>query len=222
MWGAFALTIGLLCLLVGWSLEIIGGGRGALFIKGISFLLTCSGLTLLLAGKTFLAKIIFPLLYLIFMIPLPDGIFGLVTLPLQSYATTVTMSALQLFNIPALREGNLIHLPFLTLGVTEACSGIRSLFTLLAGATVLSHLTVQRWWQHFILISSVIPIAIVTNTFRVTGTGLLAYFFGEGMAQGFFHGFSGWIILIIASFLLCMELLLLIRLSSNIKQEVIS
>jgi exosortase len=124
------------------------------------------------------------------------------------------MSALQLFNIPALREGNLIHLPSLTLGVTEACSGIRSLFTLLAGATVLSYLTVRYWWQHLILISSVIPIAIVTNAFRVTSTGLLAYFFGEGMAQGFFHGFSGWVILIMASVLLCMEIILLIKLSN--------
>lgn len=222
VWGAFVLAGALFSLLVGQSIEITGGERGALFLKGISLILACAGITLFLAGTTFLTQFTFPLIYLIFMIPLPDGLFTLVTLPLQSYATAVTTSALQLFNIPALREGNLIHLPSLTLGVTEACSGIRSLFTLLAGATVLSYLTVQYWWQHLILIGSVIPIAIATNAFRVTGTGLLAYFFGERVAQGFFHGFSGWVILIMAATLLCAEILLLVRLSSNTEQEVAS
>jgi exosortase len=198
---------------------MIGGERGALFLNGFSLIIVCSGMLLVLIGKEVVSKMVFPLVYFLFMLPLPDGIFAMVTTPLQSYTASITTTSLQLFNIPALREGNLIHLPSLTLGVTEACSGIRSLLTLLAGAAVLGHMTVRHWWQHLILIGSVIPIAIVTNAFRVTGTGLLAHYFGEHAAQGFFHGFSGWAILIMASFLICTEVFLLIRLPDDFEQE---
>jgi exosortase len=112
-------------------------------------------------------------------------------------------------NVPALREGNLIHLSSVTLGIVEACSGIRSLMTLLAGAVALSGLTLTTWWQRLILISSVVPIAILTNVGRVTGTGLLTHFWGAAVAQGFFHGFSGWGVLIVAALLLCAEIFLL-------------
>jgi exosortase len=222
VWGLLMLLGGLLLLFAGKATEIAGGERGALFLKGLSLIIAFSGILLLLGGKDVLARFIFPLSYLVFMIPLPDALFSMVTIPLQSYATSVTTVALQWCSIPALQEGNLIHLPSLSLGVTEACSGIRSLLTLLAGATVLSHLAVHYWWQHLILIGSVIPITIVTNAFRVTGTGLLAYFFGEQAAQGFFHGFSGWTILIIASFLMCAEILLLVRLPTDFAQETTS
>ena len=221
-WGIILLLGGLLLLLAGKGTEMIGGERGALFLKGFSLIIVWSGMLLLLIGKRVVCEMVFPLVYFLFMIPLPDGIFAMVTTPLQSYVTSITTTALQLFSIPALREGNLIHLPSLTLGVTEACSGIRSLLTLLAGAAVLSYTTVRHWWQHLILFGSVIPIAIVTNAFRVTGTGLLAYYFGAHAAQGFFHGFSGWAILIVASFLMCAEILLLIRLPDDFEQEITS
>jgi exosortase len=149
------------------------------------------------------------------MIPLPDRFFTMITFPLQLYATSVTTTALHALNIPALREGNLISIPSITLGITEACSGIRSLLTLLAGGIVLSYVTQKHWWQRLILVGSVIPIAIVTNAFRVIGTGLLAHFFGTEVAQGFFHGFSGWVLLIMASLLLCTEVLLLAKLSED-------
>jgi exosortase len=140
------------------------------------------------------------------MLPLPESIFITITLPLQSYATMVTTSALQLVSIPILREGHLIYLPSVTLGVTEACSGIRSLFTLLAGAVALSYFTLTLWWQRVLLVASVIPIAVLTNAFRVSGTGLLAHFWGAEVAQGFFHSFSGLALLIVASCILCAEI----------------
>jgi exosortase len=222
LWGVLLLLSGLLILLAGKGIEMAGGERGALFLKGFSLIIVCSGILLLLTGKDVVSEVVFPLVYFLFMIPLPDGIVAMVTIPLQSYATSITTTALQLFSIPALREGNLIYLPSLTLGVTEACSGIRSLLTLLAGATALSHMTVRHWWQHLILMISVIPIAIVTNAFRVTGTGLVAYYLGERAAQGFFHGFSGWVILIMASFLMCAEILLLVRIPADFEQEATS
>jgi exosortase len=209
-WGGLVLALGLFLLVVGKAVERTGGDQGALFIQGLSLILVCVGAVFLLLGKDVLAVLVFPIAYLIFMIPLPGSVFTMVTLPLQSYAASVTTATLQLVNIPALREGNLIYLPSVTLGVTEACSGIRSLLTLLAGAVALSYFACERWWQGLLLVGSVVPIAILTNVLRVTGTGLLAHFLGKEVAQSFFHGFSGWALLVMASFLLCAELLLLL------------
>lgn len=217
-WGIPVLVGALLFLLAGKGIELAGGERGALFLKGISLIIACAAILLLVIGKAILSKMVFPLAYLLFMLPLPDGPFAMLTVPLQNYATSVTTTVLQLLHVPALREGNLIYLPMITLNVTEACSGIRSMLTLLAAATVLSYLTVHYWWQHVILIGSVLPIAVITNAFRVTGTGVLAYFVGKEAAQGFFHGFSGWALLIMASVLLCAEILFLMKLPADFEQ----
>jgi exosortase len=219
VWGVLVVSAGLLLLLVGRAVELVASGQGALFVKGLSLILTCAGMVLWLLGKDGLAILAFPIAYLIFMIPLPGSVFTAVTVPLQSYATRVTTSTLQLVSIPALSEGNLIYLPSVTLGVTEACSGIRSLLTLLAGSVALGHFTLTLWWQRVLLIGSVLPIAVLTNAFRVTGTGFLAHFWGAELAQGFFHGFSGWALLIMASCLLCAEILLLAKLPGEVAQK---
>jgi exosortase len=219
-WGWLPLLAGLLLFIVGVAVEMVGGGRGGLFTMGWSFILTLTGLVLLLLGRDFCKQMAIPLAYLAFMIPLPFSVFSVVTVPLQAYATSATTSALHLFGIPALREGTLIHLPAMTLGVVEACSGIRSLLTLLAAAVALGFFTHKLLrWQRLLLVGSAVPVAIVTNTFRITGTGVLAYFFGEGVAQGFFHGFSGWGIFFVAAVLLCAEVFALTKLTGNTAQE---
>jgi exosortase len=218
-WGAVVVSLGLCLLVIGRALEILGGGQGMLFVKGFSLLLTCAGAVLWLLGKDSLTRLAFPLAYSVFMLPLPEGVFSAVTLPLQGYATRVTTAALQVVSIPTLREGNLIYLPAVTLGVTEACSGIRSLLTLLAGAVALGYFMLQLWWQRLLLVGSVVPIAIITNALRVTGTGLLAHFWGAEVAQGFFHGFSGFALLLVASCLLCAEVLFLATLPEDVPQK---
>ncbi|MCA1603728.1 MAG: archaeosortase/exosortase family protein, partial [Acidobacteria bacterium] len=109
------------------------------------------------------------------------------------------------------------------LEVVEACSGIRSLMTLVTLAAVYAYFTYPKgadsensggqrertgrlrrfgFWRSGILIASAIPIAITTNALRVSGTGVLARYYGTGVADGFFHTFSGWVIYIAASLLL--------------------
>ena len=216
-WGGLILTIGLLLRICGEFVETVGAGAGGLFVKGLSLILVLEGLVLFLLGKRDFWRLGLPIAYLFFMVPLPAGILAMLTLPLQNYATAVTTSVLQLLDIPALREGNLITLPSMTLGVVEACSGIRSLFTMLALAVamVLLFTPDQRWWQQLLLVGSAVPIAVATNAFRVTSTGLLAHFVGGEMAQGFYHDFSGWLVFVVAFLLLCGETLLLSRLFSD-------
>jgi exosortase len=218
-WGVVILSVSLLFLLIGKAMEILGNGQGALFVRGLSLILTCAGTVVWLLGKGSLTILAFPLAYSMFMLPIPEGVFNAVTLPLQSYATRVTTAALPLLSVPTLREGNLIYLPSVTLGVTEACSGIRSLLTLLAGAVALGYFTLTPWWQRVLLVSSVIPIAVLTNALRVIGTGLLAHFWGAVVAQGFFHSFSGLALLITASGLLCVEVLFLATLPEEAQQK---
>jgi exosortase len=208
-WGGLLLLLGLCTLVGGQALLMVGGAHGALFLQGISLILVLVGLVLLLAGRGVFRTLAFPLGYLVLMFPLPEGIMMLVILPLQSYATQVTSAALHFLAIPALREGNLIMLPAMTLGVTEACSGIRSLLTLVTGAVALSYVTLPQWWQRLVLVGSVVPITLVTNAIRVTGTGLLAHFVGRAAAEGFLHGFAGWVLLLVAAGCLYAEVLCL-------------
>ena len=213
--GGAVLLGGLFLLVAGHAVGSVGSGRGGLFVMGISLLPVGCGLVLLLFGVNVLKQLAFPIAFLAFMVPLPVGLFATLTLPLQLYASNVTVIVLDLFGIPALREGNLIFLPAVTLGVEEACSGIRSLITLLAGTSALGWLVLDRPIYRLLLIASAIPVAIATNAVRVTGTGMLAYLIGPEVAKGFFHDFSSWLMLLVASVILCAEVFLLERLDQR-------
>jgi len=107
--------------------------------------------------------------------------------------------------IPVLREGNIIDLPAIRLEVTEACSGIRSLISLLALAVIFAYFVRRTWRDRVIMSLSAIPIAIVANAARIALTGVLAQMFGAAAAQGFYHLFSGWLIFIVSFALLTAE-----------------
>ncbi len=97
-----------------------------------------------------------------------------------------------------LREGNVIVLAHTTLEVAEACSGIRSLISLLTLGIVYGYFTDPRGGVRTAIALSTIPIAIVANGGRVAGTGVAAHYYGAEAAQGFFHTFSGWLVFVVA------------------------
>lgn len=208
-------------LLLGEGLETVVAGAGGLFCKGVSLIATLAGLVWLLFGRGVLRLLLLPIAYLFFMVPLPGGVFKLLTLPLQGYASSITTSFLQLIGIPALREGNLITLPSMTLGVVEACSGIRSVFSLLAlaGAGAVVLIPDGRRRLRWVLFASAIPIAVLTNAMRVTGTGLVAHFRGADVARGFFHDFSGWLVFVVAFLVLLTLSFLLNGLTADVEME---
>src|SRR4029077_11851702 len=100
--------------------------------------------------------------------------------------------------IPVLREGNVIHLSNTSLAVAEACSGIRSLISLLTLGIVYGYFADNRTSVRWVIAMATIPVAIITNGLRVAGTGVGAHYFGVAVAEGFFHEFSGWLIFISA------------------------
>ena len=132
------------------------------------------------------------------MVPLPTILFNAVAFPLQGLAAQNATWMLDLLGVPVLRDGNVIHLSHISLGVAEACSGIRSLISLLALAVAWAYLTLPGLWSMLVLVASAVPITIVANAGRVVLTGLIGQWFGVEYAQGFFHTFSGWVIFLLA------------------------
>ena len=195
LWGAGLLAVGLLML-------VLGSVGAELFIQRSSLILVLAGLVWLILGTAFLRELVFPLVFLVFMIPLPAIVLNAIAFPLQLFAAQSATFCMQVAGIPVLREGNTIVLSNTTLEVVEACSGIRSLQALLALGAVYGYFTQKAVWKRWALLALSIPIAIAANAFRVAGTGFLAHFIGPEAAQGFYHSFAGWIVFAVAFVLL--------------------
>jgi exosortase len=203
------------------------GVAGAeLYTQRMSLVLLIAGTVVYFGGPGFLKLILVPLGLLILAIPIPAIIFNKIAFPLQLFASRCAVWSMSVIGIPVLRQGNVIELKPLNsfdtkkLEVVEACSGIRSLMTLMTLAVVFAYFTHPRsdesngprgrfgflrsygFWRSTILILSAVPIAILTNASRVSGTGILSHYYGTGVADGFFHTFSGWAIYIVAFLLL--------------------
>ena len=189
---------GLSLLLFGIVLLLLGNLATEYFTMRFSMLVVLGGIVLFLLGKKFFKTLLFPIVFLIFMIPIPSVLMDRITFPMQLFASKVAARSLYLIGIPVLREGNIIQLANTSLEVAEACSGIRSLISLLALSVVFAYFSQNTTWKRNLLVLSTFPIAIIANAARVTGTGILAHHYGDKVAQGFFHGFSGWILFVVA------------------------
>ncbi|MEI6668150.1 MAG: VPLPA-CTERM-specific exosortase XrtD [Acidobacteriota bacterium] len=193
---------GLLLVIV--SLLTLGVGTiGAeLFLTRVALVGTMAGTVLFLWGASRLRQLSFPFLLLALAIPIPEIIFNQVTFPLQLLASRFGEFAIAACQIPVLREGNVITLATTSLEVVEACSGIRSLVSLLTLALMWGYLSGSPMWLRWLLAVSAVPVAIFANGIRVAGTGIAAHFIGPAAAEGFLHSFSGWMLFIVAGVLL--------------------
>jgi exosortase len=180
-------------------LMLVLGVLGAeLFFSRVSLLIMLAGLVILFQGWTFFRAILFPWAFLILMIPIPNLILQQITFPLQLLASRLATALLDLVGVPVLRQGNVIVLASMPLDVAEACSGIRSLLTLVTLAIIYGYLMETRVWVRVVLAISAVPIAVAANSFRIFGTGLLVQYWDPDKAEGFFHIFSGWLIFVVA------------------------
>jgi exosortase len=218
-WGGAAIIFALFAL---WA----GVAGAELYTQRLSLLLLLAGITVYFSGFRLLQLLLVPFGLLFLALPIPAIIFNKIAFPLQLFASRCAVWSMSVLGIPVLRQGNIIELKPLNsfdtkkLEVVEACSGIRSLMTLLTLAVVFAYFTHTpndktptsgtRWgwlrsywfWRSVIIVISAVPIAILTNAFRVSGTGVLAHYYGTAVADGFFHTFSGWAIYIVAFIML--------------------
>jgi len=233
-----AMIMGLITVLLA-LLTLWAGTAGAeLFMQRISLVVMLAGTVLYFWGFGLLRLLIVPLFLLLLAIPIPAIVFNKLAFPLQLFASRCAVWAMMAFDIPVLRQGNVIELmprgaiETKKLEVVEACSGIRSLMTLVTLAVVFAYFTHSNprgenpsddstpkgpsrspsrvvsllksywFWRSAVILLSAIPIAIFTNALRVSGTGVLAHYYGTKVADGFFHSFSGWVIYIVAFLML--------------------
>jgi len=251
-WGALVVGFSMLLL---WS----GTAGAELFVQRISLVVMLAGVVIYFWGFRLLRLIAVPLMLLILAIPIPQIVFNRIAFPLQMFASRCAVAAMSLLSIPVLRQGNVIELMPLgatepkRLAVVEACSGIRSLMTLVTLAVVYAYFTKPKqgptnfslsqvsekgdagehnklkfvghflksftFWRSLILVVAAVPIAILTNALRVSGTGVLAHYYGTRVADGFFHSFSGWVIYIAAAVLLFATGWVLDRVAAFRKQD---
>ena len=194
-----------------WGLAIVGGSIAVLlagllgaelFLSRIAMIGTIVGAVVFVLGWQHLKALAFPLAILLLMIPIPTIIFNQIVFPLQLLASRVGEASLMAAGIPVLREGNIIVLANTSLEVAEACSGLRSLVSLLTLAIVYGYFTDRRPGVRVAIALASIPVAIIANGARVAGTGIAAHYYGPAVAQGFLHTFSGWMVFVVAFLML--------------------
>ncbi|HLJ23530.1 MAG TPA: exosortase [Candidatus Acidoferrales bacterium] len=178
---------GLPLLVAAIALLILGTLGAEHFTARVSLLLMISGLVVFLAGWPVLRAAAFPLGYLAFMIPLPAIVYYQLTFPLQLLASRMGAAGLVALGVPTVREGNLLVLPNCTLEVVEACSGVRSLFSLLAAVVGYGYLAEPAMWKRAALIAATVPVVIAANGLRLVSAGLLSFFLGAGADSAGVH-----------------------------------
>ncbi len=190
--------------LVIFALLILFAGVAAqeYFSKRASLVFLLAGVVLFLLGWQWLKSLALPVGFLFFMIPLPYIVYDAMAFPLKLFVAKFSVIALKLMGVVVWREGNIIMFPQTVLEVADACSGLRSLMSLLALGVALAVLSQEKMSRRVVLVLLTIPIAIFTNMIRVIGTGFLAQYYGAAAAEGFFHEFAGMGVFVLAMVLL--------------------
>ena len=187
-----------LVLIVWAGLQALAATLGAeLFTARLAFVMAVFGAILFTGGKRRLMVLLFPLLLLLFMIPIPQILYARLTLSLQMLASELGEFLISAMGIPVIRTGNLLELPSQTLDIADACSGIRSLLSLGFLSLVYAYFSDKRPWMRWALLAATVPIAIGANAIRVALTGLLSEI-DTKLAQGAYHEMEGYIVFVVA------------------------
>jgi exosortase len=189
---------GLVVVALSMVVFLAGQFAAELFLMRVSLLGVIAGSVLFLWGPRHLRRLAFPLLLLLLAVPLPSVVLNQIAFPLQLLASRAGELVVTAAGIPVLREGNVLILPDTKLEVVQACSGIRSLASLLTLGLILGKMAEPRRWARVALAALTIPVAVIANAARVAGTGLAASWIGPQAAEGFFHTFSGWLVFVAA------------------------
>lgn len=192
-------TLGWPLLVIGLAVFVIGRSQDLLLLDAGSQILVLAALLLLFLGADAIKIAWFPLLYIIFMIPVPGVIVDALTGPLKQYISVIAETVLYAFGYPIGRQGVVLHIGQYQLLVADACSGLHSMFSLSALGLLFMYLTKRESWLHNgIMLASILPIAFVANVIRVMILILVTYYLGDEAGQGFLHGTAGIVLLLAA------------------------
>jgi exosortase len=186
-----------LWLVVGGCVVFLAGKLAAeFFLQRFSLIVILCGLIWLYWGKARLKRLTFPLILLATMIPLPAIVYNTATAPLQLFASETATKVAQWFGVSVYRDGNIIQLAHMSLGVDEACSGLNSFSALMVAALLLGQFMCNLLASRIFLFALSAPLSIAVNVLRVSGTAILADY-NEEFAMGFYHLFAGWLVFVV-------------------------
>jgi exosortase len=191
LWGLALAIFSLLLYLFAHFAEIMT-------LTSFSMVLLLAGMVIYFYGFLMVKELLFPLFLLLFMIPVPAQIYAKLTIPLQLFVSKVSVGISSLLGLPIYREGNVIHLHDRTLQVVQACSGLRSMISLLTLCAIFSYFTLKSNLLRSILFLSGIPAAILVNIIRVLLLVFAFHYFNYDLTTGTTHTLFGMIIFILA------------------------
>lgn len=189
---------GWLFFITGMLIHLISALWRIYFSSGLSLILVIAGLVLLFFGKEYLKKLIFPILFLLFMIPLPLVVIANLSFKLKIFAAKISTAIVNMIGVPAIREGSIIRTMHSYLVVEDPCSGIRSLIALIALGALMAYFSRMNNYKKTALFLSSIPIAVSSNVLRIVSLTLASEMYGSKFATGVFHDTMGILVFVFA------------------------
>ena len=196
-------------------LHVVGKLSALWLLSQGGFIIALIGIALGVGGYPLLKVAFFPIIFLVFAIPLPYFVDGILSFQLQLISSQLGTFFIRLLQIPVFLEGNVIDLGAYKLQVVEACSGLRYLYPLMSLGFLAAYLFQAPFWQRALVFLSTIPITILMNSLRIGIVGVLVNFWGPQDADGFLHMFEGWIIFLACAGILAVEIYVLARLTTG-------
>ena len=191
------------CFIVAAIMYIPSRALDLIYIETAAFIWALSGVILMAGGVNLLKKLKFPLIFMLFMVPLPNSLVGPLSNVMKIAVSTVTVTILSWFDFPVARNGVIIYLGQYQLLVADACAGMRTLFMLEAlGILYLNLVHYSSKLRNIVLPILIIPISFTANVVRVIALSLITYFFGNDAGQGFLHGFAGMVLFVAGLFIM--------------------
>ena len=184
---------------------LAGYAAAEFFLQRTSIVLLLAGVVLCLAGSNWLKQMVLPLALLELSIPLPTVLMQSISMPLQLVASWSAEMLLRLMGFSVFRSGNVLQLPRQLLNVGQACSGLRSLSSMVALALLLLAFSRLKVAAQAIFVASAVVVAIVANAIRVAGTGVLSQYAGAAAIYGLWHTLEGWLVFVMAFLMLSAE-----------------
>lgn len=168
------------------------------FISGFSFVFVLFGLVLFFFGKEVTKKLIFPIFFLLAMIPFPLVLVGNLVVKLKLLAAGGGTFILNRIGFPSILDGSIIRMPNSFISIGAPCSGLRSLIALITLGIIFAHAMGVSYFKKGLVLLSAVPIAIASNILRITMLAVINDLYGQKLALGFFHDFSGFLVFVFA------------------------
>jgi exosortase len=195
-------SVGGIIVIFSLALYLLAHYAEVVTLASLSLVFVLVGVIIYLFGFSVFRELLFPLLFLFFMIPVPSQIFSSLTVPLQLLVSKASTAIATLSGVPVLREGNVIFLPNRTLEVVQACSGLRSMMLLLALSAGFAYLTLRANTLRIALLAWAVPAAILVNVIRVLLIIFADAYFGYDLTVDTSHTVFGVFIFILALILI--------------------